>query len=406
MSTSEVPIEKLIEFYDSLAQEVMKEHEKRFADRMRAVREASSTLVSTASRFESSVKNAWGTMDKAASEYGTRLAQTIQETAQRLVQAEPSQKFPDAERFHEESVEALNKIIKTVRRYVPKLHRGLKTELAALNTALAKLENSVRALGTALDQSPGTEIESLRIEAELLTRRQDELTELRTEETGQTLSLGTISKREKELLREEQDLNSQGEFLELKQYEEALGSKEDQIRQFFQPIVKPLLKLERAASAKQTPAIDLRTLHGLLETPVETLTTGQSFAISQVLVQLDEALARGQLDVEERKRRKAQDTIQHAKNGAIGTMREEFLTIQANIQETLRQLRAKGFLEKRTRIEELLAQARNEKENLRSRHRDLQRKIDERSKDISKRKTAVESQISKLSNRTVTIRAG
>ncbi len=406
MSTSEVPIEKLIEFYDSLAQEVMKEHEKRFADRMRAVREASSTLVSTASRFESSVKNAWGTMDKAASEYGTRLAQTIQETAQRLVQAEPSQKFPDAERFHEESVEALNKIIKTVRRYVPKLHRGLKAEMAALNTALAKLENSVRALGTALDQSPGTKIQSLQREAELLTRRQDEFIKLRSEETGQTLSLGTISKREKELLREEQDLNSQGEFLELKRYEESLGSKEDQIRQFFQPIVKPLLKLERAASAKQTSAIDLRTLHGLLETPVETLTTGQSFAISQVLAQLDEALARGQLDVEERKRRKAQDTIQHAKNSAIGTMREEYLTIQANIQETLRQLRAKGLLEKRTRVEELLAQARNEKENLSSRHRDLQRKIDERSKDISKQQTAVESQISKLANRTVTIRAG
>jgi hypothetical protein len=406
LSASEVPIEKLIEFYDSLAREVMKEHEKRFADRMRAVREASSTLASTASRFESSVKNAWGTMDATASEYGTRLAQTIQETAQRLAQAEPSQKFSDVERFHEESVEALNKIIKTVRRYVPKLHRGLRAEMAALNTALAKLENSVRALGATLDQSPGTEVESIQIEAEILTRRQDELIELRSEETGQTLSLGTISTREKELLKEEQDLNSQGEFLELKRYQEALGSKEDQIRQFFQPIVKPLLKLERAASAKETSAIDLRTLHGLLETPVETITTGQSFAISAVLVQLDEALSRGQLDVEERKRRKAQETIQHAKNSAIETMREEHLTFQANIQETLRQLRAKGLLDKRTKVEELLAQARHEKESLSSRNRDLRRKIDEISKDISKRKTAVESQISKLSNRTVTIRAG
>ena len=134
----------------------MKDYEKRFADRMRAIREASSALSNTASRFGSSVKNAWGTMDKTASEYGMRLAHTIQETAEELAGANFSPKFLDAEKAHEESVRALNKIIVTTRKYLPKLHRGLKTEMAALNTALAKLEISVRSLGVALDQSPGS----------------------------------------------------------------------------------------------------------------------------------------------------------------------------------------------------------------------------------------------------------
>jgi hypothetical protein len=406
LNASDVPVVGLADFCDSLAREIMKDHEKRFAERMRAIREASSALANTAARFGSSVKNAWGTMDKTASEYGTRLAQTIQETAERLTQAELSPKFPEAEEFHEESVVALNKIIITVRKYVPRLHRGLKAEMAALNTALAKLENSVRSLGAALDESPGTKIESLQRDAVPLAQRQDELLKLRSEEAEQASSLATISNREKELLSEEQELTSQGEFLELKRYEESLRSKEDEIKLFIQPVVKPLLKLERAASANQTSAIDIRTLHGLLETPVETLTTGQSFAIVKVLGQLDDALTRGQLDVEERKRRRAQDTIQHVKNGAIDTIREGYLTIQANIQETLRQLRARGLLEKKNKVGELLAQARKEKETLTARKRDVQRKIDELSKDILKQKTALESQISRLAHRTITIRAG
>jgi hypothetical protein len=384
----------------------MKDHEKRFAERIRNVKEASNAMVNTAGRFGTSVKNAWGTMDETASEYGTRLAQTIQDTANKLTQTEASPKFSNAESFHEESVQALNKIILTVRRYVPKIHRGLKSEIAALNTALVKLENSIRAFGTALDDSPGSKIESLKRDAELLTRRQEELVGLKTEKSDRASALETVSGREKELLREEQDLTSQGEFLELNRYEESLRSKEDEIKQFFQPIAKPLLKLERADLNKKARATDARTLRGLVEDPVQTLSTGQQFSIVQLLGQLDEALGRGELEVEERKRRRAQDTIQHAKKGAIGAMREEHLAIQANIQETLRQLRANGLIEKRDRLEQRIADARNEKETLLARHRDLERRIDDMNRDVVKQKAALESRILKLSHRTVTILTG
>ncbi len=384
----------------------MKEHEKRFADRIRAVREASSGLANSAGRFGASVKNAWGTMDETASEYGARLTQTIQETANQLSQTEASSKFHDAENFREESVQALNKIILTVKRYVPKFHRGLKAEIAALNTALVKLENSVRTLGAALDESPGTKIESVKRDAEVLARRHDELLTLRTEETERDSLLETILSREKELVREEEELTSQGEFLELKRYEDSLRSKEDEIRQFLQPVVKPLLKLERAASTKNDSSVDIGTLHRLVEEPVQTVATAQSFSIVQVLGQLDEALGRGQLDVEEKKRRKAHDTIQHVKNGAIEAIRGDYLAIQANIQETLRQLRANGLLEKRDRLREQTAQARNEKETLMARHKDLQRRIDDMNRDLLKQKTALESHIYKVSHRTMTILVG
>ena len=242
----------------------MKDHEKRFAERTRAIRENSSTLSITAGRFESSVKNAWGTMDKAASEYGMRLAHTIQETTEQLTRAEPTTKFPDTQKFHEESIHALNKIIVTIRKYLPKLHRGLKTEMAALNTALAKLENSVRSLGTALDQSPGAKIESIRRQADILARRLDDLLTLRKDETECVATLQSISERESGLSRDQMELTSQGEFLELRRYEESMRMEEDKIRQFFQPVVKPLVKLERVISAKQSPALDMMKNFNLL----------------------------------------------------------------------------------------------------------------------------------------------
>lgn len=399
-------MEKLTSFWDSVAVEIMKDHEKRFADRIRTVRDASNALANSASRFGSSVKSSWGSMDETASEYGMRLAQSTQEIASQIAKQETSSKFSDAENFHEESVQALNKIIVTVRRYVPKLHRGLKTETAALNTSLVRLENSIRMLGTALDESPGAKIDSARRDAEALARRYSELLALKNEEAELTSALKEISSREEDLVREEQGLISHGEFIELIRYEESLRTKEDEIKQFLQPVVKPLLKLERIASNNRNLTVDINMLHGLVEDPVETVATGQSFSISKLLDQLDDSLGAGQLDVEERRRRKAQDTIQQVRDGAMTAKRDEYLATQANVRETLRQLRSNGLLEKRDKLEERLVLLRRDKEASAARHRDLQRRIEDASKELLKQKTALESRISKLSHRPITVLAG
>ncbi len=406
MSASEVPVEELTDFCESLARNVMKDHEKRFADRIRAVQEASNTLGNVAGRFAASVRNAWGTMDKTTLEYGIRLAQIIQDTAGSLYRTEVQTNYQDAERFNEDSVGTLNKIILTVRKYVPKLHRVLKTEMAALNSSLGKLENSVRALGKALDESPGSKIESLQRDVEWLMQRQDELLKLRTEEQERVVSLETLSGREKELLATREELTSREEFLELKLYENSLKAKEDEIKQFFHPIVKPLLKLERSPTSKESRPIDARILHNVVDTPVETIATGQSFALLELLSQLDDALIRGKLEVEERRRRRAEETIERAKSGAVDKMREEYLTIQANIQETLRQLKAKGLLDKRDEVDGLMARAREERKVLAARQMDLHRSIEELARGIFKQKGSIESQILKMTHKSIIISAG
>jgi hypothetical protein len=403
VSAESVRIDDLSEFCDSLAHELMKNHEKRFAELAKAVKDNATSLDNASSKFATGVKNAWGTMDKTASEYGMRLAHKIQETSQELSQKDVKPNYQDTEKFHQESVKALNSIILTMRKYLPKLHRGLKTEMASLNSALAKLENSIKALGTSLDNSPGLKLWSLQREARVMVVKRNELVALKSQLEQGNKDLNEVSAVEQRLLSEEMALNSETEFLELRRLENELTAKEEETKQLLQPILKPLLKLERAASSKQVSSVDAGALRDMIEKPVESIAMSQSFGVVDVLHSLEEALDRGQLEVEERKRRKAMETVQSINAGMLDTIREECLTLQANVQETMRQLRSKGLIEKRDAIARSLAETRARKESISAEQRNLERRADESGRVVLKQKNTVESRIQKLAHRTVEI---
>jgi hypothetical protein len=399
----EIKMDELNDFCNILSRDLMKGHEKRFADRMRSVREASTGLRNAGARLASGVKNAWGTMDKQSSEYGIRLAQTIQENAQNLSRREATSSFHDAGIFHQDAVKALNDVILTVRRYVPKLRKMLKPEMTTLNSSLTRLERSIMDLGAAINGSPGLKLESLLREVQAVQERQSELLRLRSEEDAERALLEANSSQEKELQSKEQELLSYPEFLELGRYEESLKRKEDEIRQFLQPLIKPLLKLERAVGTKQGPSVDVKALRDLVDSPVETVVTGQRFATMQLLEALEGTLSAGKLEILERKRRKAEEAIEAVKVGTLDKMRDEYLALQANTQETLRQLRSKGLLDARDALNQQLAQTYSHNETIKTRQRELQRRIDELAKTVSKLKTSIESQISKVAHESVTI---
>ncbi len=405
MRLTDVGVDKLAEFCQSLERDVMKDHEKRFSERTRSVKEACNALENAASKLERAVRNAWGTMDKTASEYGTRMSETIQETARSLSRQQTSTSYQESEKFHENAVEALNKIIKTVRKYVPKLRRGLRVEMAALNVALGRLESAVRSLGTALDESPGNGFRLLQKDVELLPQLHSELLKLRAEADEQTKSLEALEGREKELLVAKEKVASEEAFRELDGYENSLRTKGDDIKQFFQPVVKPLTKLERATSADRNKTVDVGTLHSLIDNPIDTVAAGQSFALARLLDQLGNELATGDLDIEERRLRRAEETIQQFKGGVVDKMREEYLAIQANVQETRRQLKGSGLLDRMEQLDQSLAGVRREKENLTAHNSELHRRIDTLTKNVLKHKTSIEHQIAEITKKTVTIEA-
>jgi chromosome segregation ATPase len=403
MTSKEIKVDELNDFYDALARDLMKKHEKRFADRIRSVTEASTALGNAGARLEAGVRNAWGSMEKQASEYGMRLAQLLQEDAQKLSSKEVAANFRDAESLHEDAVRVLNEIIRTVRKYAPKLHRMLKPEMSALNSSLVRLEKSITDLGAALDESPGLKLESLQRDVQAVKDKQDELLRLRSEEDAERSLLEAASSREEELKSKERELLSYPEFVELGKYEKSLELKEADIEQLFQPLVKPLLKLERAVAAKQGPAVDIKALRDLVDSPIETVISGQRFASMQLLSALEQSLGAGQIEIVDRKRRKAEEAIQALKQGALDKARDEYLALQANTQETLRQLKSKSLLDRRDELNRQLAETHSEIQSIEARQKELQRRIEEIGAAISKLSTSIESHIGKVSRESVTI---
>jgi hypothetical protein len=331
------------------------------------------------------------------------MVQSLRESSQTLAKTQTTSSFADAEKFHRASIDVLNTIIKTIRRYIPKLHRGLKTEMAALNGALSKLENSVRALGTLLDDSPGNRVETVRREAQSLVDKHVELVRLRTEEKEAISSLDAAVKKESELLETEEELTTQEAFIELRRCEDALRAKEEEIKQFFQPVTKPLVKLERIQLPRGSQPIDSRTVHGIVDEPVQTISTGQGFAITQLFNRLDEALTQGKVEIEERRRRKAEETIREIKNGGVERMRESYHTAEANVQEMLRQLKTKGLWERKERLDQQIAESRQEKERSSSLRDDLHRRIEDIDRNMQRQMTSLEEQMKKLTKQPIKI---
>jgi len=399
----EIKITELETYYDTLTRGLMKDHEKRFGERARSVRDAANNLGNAANRLSAGVKNAWGTLDKQTSEYAMRLAQTLQDNSQNLAGKDPPRDFHATETFHQQAVDVLNEIILTVRKYVPKIPKSLRLEMTILNGALTRLERAVKDLGEALDASPGLRIDSIRRDVDSILQKRTELTELELEQQKVDRTLAELLDRDKQLVSERDSITSTSEFLELRDYEVSLKHKEDEIRQFLQPLAKPLLKLERARATKKGEALDTKTLHDLVEKPLESVVGGQLFAANQLLTNLGGALISGELGLEERKRRKAEDVIEAVRGNQLEKLRSEYMTLQANTQESLRQLKSKGLLQKREAAEQQIQQNHSRTELIRGKQRELQRRNDEMGRLLSKLKASIESGVMKISRQSITV---
>lgn len=403
MAPREIKLTELEGYYDSLVRDLMKDHERRFTDRIRSVRDAANGLGNASNRLATGVKNAWGNLDKQTSEYAMRLAQTIQDSAQKLATNPPSYDFHPTETFHQQGVDVLNDIILTVRKYVPKIPKTLRLEMTILNSSLMRLEKAVKDLGEALDASPGAKLDSLQREIKSILGKHTELLELGLQQQEVEAALGEVLSREKQLASERDSIVSTSEFVELYGYEDSLKRKEDEIRQFLQPLSKPLLKLERARATKKGGAVDVKTLRDLVERPLETVVAGQLFAIRQLLSNLGKALDSGELGLDERKRRKAEDVIAAVGGNELEKLRSEYLALQANTQESLRQLKSKGTLEKKEALEQELARIHSQIELIGGRQRELQRKSEEISRSQSKLKASIEAHVAKIARQTLSI---
>jgi len=398
----DVNLADLPAFIDSLYKELMRGHEKRFEGRIRSVKRASDELSTVASRLEVSIRNAWGSLDKTASEQGLRLVQTIKETTNEISNQNVPSDYNGLENLHKTSVEASNKIIITIRRYVPKLYKAMKTEIASLNSSLTRLETAINEFGTSLDDSPGSKIESLRADIHTLLQKEHTLSELvaDTEQIHRTITSSVDEGRK--LLDEREALLSDDGFIQLLQLEDSLRSKANAIEQFLQPLSKALKKYEKISSDDKST--DHRVLARLLEDPLTAVSDTDFPTLLRGFDTLYSALSRGELGIEERKRRRAEEVILSIKQGDLERLQAEQVEIQKGIRKANDQLQANGLLQKRERLNEAITRTQSRTAQLDTQLGENERRIEALTGTILKEKSQIESEIARLSGKEITIR--
>jgi len=398
----DVSLVDLPAFADALCRDIMRSHEKRFAERIKNIKRTSDDLVTLANRLEVSIRNAWGSLDKTTSEQGVRLTQTIRETAQQISKQDIPSDYNDSEIFHKIAVEASDKIILSIRKYVPKLHRTMKTDIASLNSSLTKFETSINAFGIALDESPGIAIESLKTKIHTLVEKAHTLEELRAKNAEIQELINISLDRENAVLKEQEALLSRDEFRQLLQLEDALESRSGAIEQFLQPLAKALKKYERTLS-DGNKSLDHQVLTRLLEKPRATVSETDPQTLLQVFNALNGALTRGELGIEERKRKKAEEVVVAITRGELDRLRAEYVSVQDKITNMTDKLRIVGLIRKREELFEALAGAQFKTTQLNAELTENEKRIEDVTRMISREKSLIEKEITKLSGKPLAV---
>ena len=389
-------------FADSLYKELMRGHEKRFEARIKNIRRAADELSTVASRLEVSIRNAWGTLDKTTSEQGLRLVQTIKETTNQISNQDIASDYNGLESFHKTSVVASDKIILTIRKYVPKLYKAMKTEIASLNSSLTRFETAINEFGSSLDSSPGSAIESLKADIRTLLEKEHTLNELRADNKEIRKTLDSSVDRERALLGEQQSLLSHETYRQLLQLEDMLRSKAEGIEQFLQPLGKAIKKFERVSDDK---SLNYQVLTRLIENPRTAVSETDPQTLLRVFNAVDGALIRGELGIEERKRKRAEEVILSITRGDLEHFRTEYVSIQDRIKNTYDQLQATGLLHKKEELTESLSRTQSNTAQLNNRLAENEKRIEDVTRMLLKEKSMIEDEIARLSRKTITIRA-
>ena len=399
-----IGLDKLSDFEATLSKDLMRNHERRFADRIKNVKRSSDDLAAVADRLEVSVRNAWGSLDKATSEQGLRLTQTIRDRAQQLSNQTVQSAYKDSDNYHETAVEASNKIILAIRRYVPKLHKTLKTDIASLNSSLAKFEDSINLLGTALDESPGSALETLEADVRILLEKNQALKLLQAQNVQILESISKEVESESVLKAEQDSLLSNDEFRQLKHYEEALRTKEEEIDQFLQPLLKPLKKFEKMRSTDNLSQPERQAIAKLIEDSKNAVFEIDNRTVLQILKTLGSSLMRGDLQIEDRKRKRAEEVIVSVDNGELERVRQSYFTLKQDAQNVTDRLAASGLIQKRDELFRQLTEIQSKELQLNVHLSDNKRRVDEMTKAISKQRALIESKITELSGKEVDVR--
>jgi predicted nucleic acid-binding Zn-ribbon protein len=328
----------------------------KFSSMLKQVFRSVGSVEKSASNLREAVGRAWGTLSKPAEQHGARLSEQVLEACRSLAARRPEPSYDELRKFQEESIQTIRAIVKVHDKYIPSIIRTVKSESSTLENSIATLSQNITELGQALDSSKLKELQLIAEDTDQLIGTAQELS-LKTDEIEQTKEAIKLLQDRGSALQE--DLSTLGRdraLKELDQINQQAQQKEAEILALLEPLLKPLRKIDRSDN-KALEGSSKAIVTKVVENPLASVIEIPAREMRQLLISVYELLASDELLLDQRRKRRASESIQVLQAGALDRFREDHGFLEANRREVLRQLKGSGLYDRwfsvRTQLDDL-----------------------------------------------------
>ena len=241
-------------------------------------------------------------------------------------------------------------------KYIPSIIRTVKSESSTLENSIATLSQNITELGQALDSSKLKELQLIAEDTDQLIGTAQELS-LKTDEIEQTKeAIKRLQDRGSALQEDLSTLGRDRALKELDQINQQAQQKEAEILALLEPLLKPLRKIDRSDN-KALEGSSKAIVTKVVENPLASVIEIPASEMRQLLISVYELLASDELLLDQRRKRRASESIQVLQAGALDRFREDHGVLEANRREVLRQLKGSGLYDRwfsvRTQLDDL-----------------------------------------------------
>lgn len=352
----EIPVRNLDEKMRQIIADRERAYHGKFSSKLKQVFRQVGSVEKAASNLREAVGRAWGTLSKPAEQHGARLSEQVLEACRSLAARRPEPSYDELRKFQEESIQTIRAIVKVHDKYIPSIIRTVKSESSTLENSIATLSQNITELGQALDSSKLKELQLIAEDTDQLIGTAQELS-LKIDEIEQTKeAIKRLQDRGSALQEDLSTLGRDRALKELDQINQQAQQKEAEILALLEPLLKPLRKIDRSDN-KALEGSSKAIVTKVVENPLASVIEIPASEMRQLLISVYELLASDELLLDQRRKRKASESIHVLQAGALDRFREDHGILEANRREVLRQLKGSGLYDRwfsvRTQLDDL-----------------------------------------------------
>jgi hypothetical protein len=397
----EIPVRNLGEKMRQIIADRERSYHGKFSSKLKQVFRSVGSVEKAASNLREAVGRAWGTLSKPAEQHGARLSEQVLEACRSLAARRPEPSYDELRKFQEESIQTIRAIVKVHDRYIRSIIRTVKSEASTLEDSIATLSQDITELGQALDSSELKELQLIAEDADQLMGTAQELS-LKTDEIEQTKeAIRRLQDRGSALQENLSTLGRDRALKELDQIDQQARQKEAEILFLLEPLLKPLRKIERSDKALEGSSKVIVTK--VVENPLASVIEIPASEMRQLLISVYELLASDELLLDQRRKRKASESVQVLQAGALDRFREDHGILEANRREVLRQLKGSGLYDKWLSVRTQLDDLNTEIKERRGRITELESQVARLQTSVLAGKERIESALKKVLDEQVSI---